>query len=193
MQLLEGFVWLTLGDARWNTALSYVGVALILFQPIATILTIRDRDALRRSMLAAYLLNCAATLCWVWLSYTPANFQTVPAANGHLEWKWLNPLFETAAGRCALLVWAAFFMAPPLLNRHYFYFSFRILTVAVSWVTYSEARTVGSMWCYLASLVFAGVYVDLLIVPWCAARIVSLRLVTSTASPEWNSQAKSRK
>jgi hypothetical protein len=176
-------VWLTLGDARWNTALSIVGTALILFQPLATLLTIRDRDALRRAMLLAYLCNVAATLGWIGLTYPASNFQTVPAANGHLRWKWLDPLFETAAGRVFLVSWAGFFMAPPILNRHYINFSFRLITAAVSFVTYREAGTVGSMWCYLASLVFAGIYIDILILPWCLARLASCARPSAKASP----------
>ena len=173
MQLIEGGVWLTLNradGAQWNRALSIVGFVVISLQPLVSLLTIRGRDALRAKLLLAYVAFLAVTCVYV-LTVASTDFRTLPASNGHLDWKWLSPMFESSVGWCITLVWLTFLLLPWLLNRTYFSLAFILAAFVVSVVAFYKARTIGSMWCWIANLVFLKIVFDILFLQPCMSRL----------------------
>ena len=167
MQLVEGMVWLTLSNGQnWNRALSMAAFALIVLEPLVQLLTIRGHPQLRNWLLVAYAVFSVV----VFFSMTHIDFRMIPAANGHLEWKWINPFFETAVGWCILLIWLTFFMLPPLINRTYLAFAFMLGTFILSVACFIKGHTAGSMWCWMSNIIFVYITVNILFIQPCLVR-----------------------
>jgi len=177
IQLVEGGVWLTLDDARWNRLLSMVAFAIIALEPAAMIATLgRKHATLRRWLFGAYAAFVAAYLAWMTLVVGGFDFRTLPASNGHLEWKWLTPAFTTAVGWTGTLIWLAFFLAPSLLNGAYVAFAALLATFAASVALFYPAHTIGTMWCWVANLIFVKMLFDLLFMQPCMVSIKNRKL-----------------
>ena len=166
MQLLEGLVWLTLNRTRWNVALSVATLTLILLQPVASLMTIEKRKDLRSKLLVAYGAFVVVLLAWALLTIS-MDFRMVPAPNGHLEWKWLTQILETPVGLSLFAVWFLFFILPSALNGSIIAFACIAFTCAASLFTFYQARTFGSLWCWVSNVVFVAIMLDMLFLQPC--------------------------
>ena len=172
MQLVEGVTWLTLDDPSWNAALSVAALALVILQPAASIMTIAESSAATRNrLIMAYGVFVLLLIAWMVTSTTSTDYRMVRASNGHLEWKWLSPIFEPGVGLAFLVGWMCFFLLPQVVNRSIVGFSFLLGTFLLSVYTYHDARTIGSMWCWIANVAFVKVLLDILFFQPCGLRI----------------------
>lgn len=150
MQLVEFFLWIYLNNPALNYFFSVIGFILVISQPFFYIVSIEIFQY-------KYLVLLIYFLCILYF-YIVKNieFKTVVAKNGHLEWKWLNvPLYSA-------LVWLGFFCIRPLYlylknpaknKTELLWFFIIITTFGISYATYVDAKTWGSMWCYIANFI----------------------------------------
>lgn len=142
MQLVEYFVWSKTFSNMW---LSIIGLIIVLIQPIFSILQISINNKYRNWLLGLYLIA-------VFIQYGIVNpwnnidFQTIPAKNGHLKWKWtLTTIFGS--------IWSIFLLFPLWINKYYIPFWFGLFTFLYFAIKNNGTYTVGSMWCWIANLV----------------------------------------
>lgn len=150
IQLVEFFLWTYLNNPELNYFFSGVGFIVILLEPFFFILTIANYKY-RNYVLSLYLF-CILLYC----ATNKIEFKTVVAKNKHLEWKWLDvPLYYA-------FLWVAFFcfstfykyMSNPTKNNFELYaLIFILATAGISFATYIESKTWGSMWCWVANIV----------------------------------------
>ena len=90
MQLLEHFIWKNLKNEQMNMFLSKIGLLLILSQPIAALsMSITDDIPRRNKMIFYYVVTMIVILLYKYF-FSPIQFTTTVAKNGHLMWNWLN-------------------------------------------------------------------------------------------------------
>lgn len=177
IQLVEGLVWLTLDtNGGWNVALAVAAYVIIWLQPIASLLSVRGRDALRNKLAIAYVGSMLALSIawWLWDS-SPTDFRMVPSSNGHLEWKWMSPLFGSPIGIAMISLWLFFFLLPAWLNGTYHMLVLGLVTFFISLYTFAQARTVGSMWCWIANLLFVVILLDILFMQPCMQTVCNFK------------------
>lgn len=98
MQLLEFFIWrYGMNNKDLNRWLSYLGLMIILLQPLAAGFLIKDMWA-KKAYFLAYAGFCLVYIWWHW----PIRFETAVAGNKHLAWRWL------ATSWPFILLWTVF-------------------------------------------------------------------------------------
>lgn len=149
MQLIEFFLWIFIENAALNMFFSAVGLAVILSQPFFFILSM-DGFQYMYHVLALYIFTVL-----VFFSFHKVEFKTAVAGNGHLLWKWIDfPAYFA-------FIWVAFLAFRPF----YLYFSnpaknsiellallFILGGFGISYYTFLESKTWGSMWCWMANI-----------------------------------------
>ena len=168
MQLIEAGVWLTLNrkdGPDWNRVLSIIGFIAIALEPLVSLLRIQN-STLRNRLLLAYVIFALITCVSLIGSM---DFRTLPAANGHLEWKWLSPVFESPIGWCIILIWLTFLIIPLLQSQAYLATAFLLGVFTLSIITFYRERTIGSIWCWIVNLVFVKILIDILFLQPCIA------------------------
>jgi hypothetical protein len=141
MQLIEYIVWTNYTKKDINTKASLAAIALLFFQPIASILTLPSPSQ-RNLFLAAYII---ASFISVVIS-KPAEYTMTRAENGHLAWNWLD---ENAGS--SLVVYFVFLLIPLLLNKEFILLGISFITLFASLYTYHKENTWGSMWCWIVN------------------------------------------
>lgn len=142
MQLIEYFVWKGTVSVE---LLSKLGLILIVFQPIFSILVIENKKYIT-PILIAYSIFIATVVFFV----KPINdlvWKMEKGSNGHLVWHWLNfPLI-------VMIIWLGFLSIRSAINRDWLGFNFIIITAIVSYILYYKTNTWGSLWCWIANSV----------------------------------------
>lgn len=156
MQLVEFFLWTFLSDPQKNAFFSILGFITIMSQPLFFMLSIENGIPKNIIPLIAIIAYIICVIVYFSYNYNKIEFRTVVAKNGHLEWKWLDvPLYNA-------LLWVAFFLFRPsyfLLKNPAKYSSeiipFTIIlgSFIVSYISFREAKTWGTMWCWIANAV----------------------------------------
>jgi hypothetical protein len=86
MQLIEFFLWRNLNNKELNKLFSFLGIFLLLLQPVASLMLLKDLD-LRNKMLALYIIPAFSYFIY---EFTNKDFLTVVSKTGHLKWDWLG-------------------------------------------------------------------------------------------------------
>jgi hypothetical protein len=155
IQLVEFALWTFLDDPVYNRFFSMICAVVIFFEPILLFLMFNHSTAWMRftatyiSVVALYLL----------LGPKLGPFETVKAANGHLNWKWWNGGFWPS------LIWATFLAGGAMYDAFVLHNPFSYLTIlfvfgffAYSFYAYAKYNTFGSMWCFYAFAVVSCLY-----------------------------------
>lgn len=156
MQLIEFFLWTFLTDPFKNAFFSAIGLFAIILQPLFVMLSIENGIPKSIIPLIAIISYVISVVVYFSYNYNKIEFRTVVAKNGHLEWKWLDvPLYNA-------LLWVTFFLFRPLYfllkdPKKYFDeiipFSLIFGGFIVSYISFREAKTWGTMWCWIANAV----------------------------------------
>lgn len=150
MQLIEYFLWKHLNHVKINEFWSKIGLALILVQPIAAILTIGVTNPVAWIMVAVYI----AFLGFIMTAVKPFNtidFSSERASNGHLRWNWLKfPLW-------AIIIWMGFLFFNNLYKKQWVFALINFALITAIYITYINSGTWGSLWCWIANII--SVYV----------------------------------
>ena len=84
MQLIEFFIWRNLDDKFLNHILSIIGMFLVIIQPIASLLMLKD-ESLKYKLITLY--SIVAFPFFIYQNYDH-KMTTVVSKLGHLNWKW---------------------------------------------------------------------------------------------------------
>ena len=138
IQLIEYFLWKDLRVPKLNAIWSKVGLTVILLEPLAAILLIKNAN-LRQKAILAYGVWIAAVLLT-----QKFDFTTVVGGNGHLKWNWLIPSFWWA------VPWFIFLFGAIWVSGNPRVFWFAVATWLISSYFYLRYKTIASMWCWIA-------------------------------------------
>jgi hypothetical protein len=152
MQLLEFFVWkygLGKNNNALNSTLSAIGLSLILLQPVAAGMMIKEKQV-RLAYLVAYAIWTCIYLYTSW----PKSFNMSVAKNGHLMWEWFTP-----ASIWLLVTWTSFIIVALYISRlHIIKFVasavFVVLATCFSYWMFIRYGTWGSVYCSIINLLF---------------------------------------
>lgn len=153
MQLVEYFLWRTMGNAAQNKFWTNAGQALLVAQPIVSLLMLGD-PALKGGLLLTYGVFIAHLVA----KYDVANLSTRVAPNGHLHWQWAKVSWLER------LLWLFFLMFSLVYNKFYKTVAVGLFLFAVTYYSYHRHQTAGSMWCWLVNLSMLAYAVALLVV-----------------------------
>ena len=124
-----------------NRKLSILGALLLVIQPMASLLLLKD-DFVKKTMLAAY--SIPAISFFVYKVYTQ-EFNTTVTKSGHLRWNWINLDKNKILG----LVWFFFLYFSIFSNKQNYEAGFITLFLLVlSYYSYNKEGSYGSLWCW---------------------------------------------
>ena len=146
MQLVEYFIWKNIDNIEWNHIFSVIGLILLIIEPISTIFLI-EAATLRNSMLLIYGLFIALIIYF----YYPWKPYTRIAKNKHLQWDWWPQIKNFYI---IIIVWSLFFFIPLFIEKYYVFLTFSMITATISYITYYNTGTAGSMWCWVANSIW---------------------------------------
>ena len=139
MQLTEYFVWSKQFSNQVVSQLSYI---LIILQPFFGLLTI-DKP-IKNVLLFFYI--CFVAVVMVLKPWSSIDFRTIPAANGHLAWYWLQFSFPLMS------IWFLFLISNQVLKRNWILLLCVSIAISVSYILYNKTLTWGSLWCWISNL-----------------------------------------
>lgn len=139
LQLTEYFIWSKQFSNRLLSQLSYI---LILSQPFFGLLTI-DKP-IKNVLLFLYI--CFIAVLMILKPWSSIDFRTIPAANGHLAWHWLQFSFPLIS------IWFLFLILNQVLKRNWILLLCVSIAISVSYILYHETLTWGSLWCWISNV-----------------------------------------
>ena len=158
MQLIEFFLWRNLNNKDINRKLSIAGALLLMVQPIASLLMLKD-DFTRKAMLTTYTIPAFAY--FIYKVNTQSNFNTTVTPTGHLRWNWLNQDKNKLLG----LIWFFFLYFSIFVEKQYYTAGIITLALlAVSYYSYNKEGSYGSLWCWSINSLMIYYAIKLLIV-----------------------------
>lgn len=156
MQLIEFFLWRNLNNKEYNKLFSILGSLLILLQPVASLMMLKNYS-LRINMLIAY---CIPFFSYFIYKISSKNFTTVVAKNGHLKWDWAD--FD-GSKNILLIFWLFFLFFSLFINKFYFGLIYTIVLLILSFYSYNSYGTFGSLWCWAINSIILYYAIKLLV------------------------------
>jgi hypothetical protein len=141
MQLIEFFLWRNLNDKEINKLFSILGALLLLLQPVASLMLLKDIP-LRNKMLTIYGIPAFSYFIYEFIN---KDFLTVVSKTGHLKWKWV----DLSGNKEILFVgWLFFLFFSIFYNKHYLGLAYTIILLLISLHSYTKDGSFGSLWCW---------------------------------------------
>ena len=151
MQLVEYFLWRNLNDKKKVQTISLLGQLLVLVQPIASLLMLKN-DVLKWGMILLYSVPA-----FFMFMLSNKNYKTT-VVNGHLKWNWMP------TSDFMYLIWLFFLLFSFIVNGHfYMLFAAFVLFVITYWSNHSTG-TAGSLWCWSINLFMIYFAIQLLVI-----------------------------
>ena len=158
MQLIEFFLWRNLNNKDMNRKLSIAGALLLMVQPIASLLMLKN-EFTRNALLTTYTIPAFAY--FIYKVITQRNFNTTVTPTGHLRWNWLNQDKNKLLG----LIWFFFLYFSVFSNKQYYTAGgITLALLAISYYSYSKEGSYGSLWCWSINSLMIYYAIKLLIV-----------------------------
>jgi len=144
IQLIEYFLWKNLNNIEANKIISKIGLFVILLQPFASIMTIKEINY-RNNLLMIYGIPIITYYVY---KITNCNIHTTKSKSGHLFWNWDVSKYE---GIILALMYFTFFFYPMYYNKDYILGTFAFITCCLTAYGYRKDGSFGSMWCWTAN------------------------------------------
>lgn len=141
MQLIEFFIWRNLDNKKLNNLLSILGALLLVIQPIASLLMLKD-ESLKYKLIILYSLFAFPFL--IYQNYDH-EMTTVVSKSGHLAWKW-NDL--TGYKQIIYFLWLIVLYFSLIVNKNYIALIYVTILLAISYYSYVKDGSAGSLWCW---------------------------------------------
>lgn len=152
IQLVEFFLWISLDKPVMNTAVSYIGLVLILLQPFVSVYLFTE------GRLRIFLLILYSILTLIWLPGQKVKpFTKISDVDSHLEWNWFDGF-----PRLFAYIWMTFFTLPILYNRQYLLLFSAITTLAMSLFQFYRGDTWKSLWCWSSNFTWLFFYAKII-------------------------------
>ena len=143
MQLLEYFLWTNLKN-NWNRFFSIIGFILIILLAAFSINGSQNKYTW-------YVLGLYFIFIFYVLFTIDIHFHTSVAPNKHLSWNWLKlPLY-------IIFIWTLFFMYSSIYSIYLGDYKdlniiiFVAFTYLITFYSYYDSNTFGTMWCWIAN------------------------------------------
>ena len=141
MQLIEFFIWRNIDNKKLNNLFSTLGALLLLIQPIASLLMLKD-ESLKYKLIALY--SIVAVPFFIYQNYDH-EMTTVFSKYGHLAWKW-NDLF--GYNLIIYLLWFTALYFSLIVNKNYEPLIYVTILLAISYYSFLQDGSEGSLWCW---------------------------------------------
>ena len=140
MQLIEFFLWRNLSNRSINSFLSFAGLVLLVLQPIASMMLLKNKP-FRNKLLLVY--GSAAVMYLFYLSLYK-HFQTTVSVAGHLKWDWAFKTYFVPI----ILFYLFFLYLPLIINKNVLGLAFTLSLFASYYFFYYRDGSAGSLWCW---------------------------------------------
>ena len=141
MQLIEFFIWRNIDNKKLNNLLSILGALLLIIQPIASLLMLKD-DSLKYKLITLY--SIVAFPIFIYQNYKH-KMTTVVSKLGHLDWKW-NIL--SGYKQILYLLWFILLYFSLFVNKNYEALIYVTILLAISYYSFLQDGSEGSLWCW---------------------------------------------
>jgi hypothetical protein len=141
MQLIEFFIWRNIDNKKLNNLFSTLGALLLLIQPIASLLMLKD-ESLKYKLIALY--SIVAVPFFIYQNYDH-EMTTVVSKYGHLAWKW-NDLF--GYNLIIYLLWFTALYFSLIVNKNYEPLIYVTILLAITYYSFLQDGSEGSLWCW---------------------------------------------
>ena len=141
MQLIEFFIWRNIDNKKLNNLFSTLGALLLLIQPIASLLMLKD-ESLKLKLITLY--SIVAVPFFIYQNYDH-EMTTVVSKYGHLAWKW-NDLF--GYNLIIYLLWFTALYCSLIVNKNYEPLIYVTILLAISYYSFLQDGSEGSLWCW---------------------------------------------
>ena len=147
MQLIEFFIWRNINDKSLNKLFSILGLLLISFQPIFSLMMLKN-DILKPILLIIY--SIVASLFFV---YKTTHFEIISSVskNGHLKWEWGHFIKYEIIVVYAL--WLFCLLYAPIVNKQYTVIFYVMILFILSMYSFYKDGSDGSLWCWLINTI----------------------------------------
>ena len=147
MQFFEFLLWRNLKNRDWNYWISMAGSFLLLIQPIASLMLLKDVN-LRKTMLLCYSIPAGLAFFY---NVVGNDFSTTVSKCGHLKWNWLAKKSNLSYLRYAFYLF--FMLYSFYVNKQFVSILFALLLFAISYYSYYKHGSAGSLWCWIVNIV----------------------------------------
>lgn len=157
MQLIEFFLWRNLNNKELNKLFSILGASLLLLQPVASLMLLKDID-LRNKMLMIYSIPAFSYFIY---KVTTRDFLTEVTRSGHLKWDWIH---LNGNKQILFIGWLFFLFFSILYNKLYLGFAYTVALLLISLYSYTKEGSFGSLWCWSINSVMLFYVIKLLVI-----------------------------
>ncbi len=157
MQLIEFFIWRNLNNKRLNKLFSNLGAVLLLLQPVASLMLLKDID-LRNKMLTLYVIPAFSYFIY---EFSNKDFLTSVSKVGHLKWDWVD---LTGNKRILLIAWLFFLFFSIFYNKYYLVLVYTVALLIISLYSYLKDGSFGSLWCWSINSLMLFCAIKLLVI-----------------------------
>lgn len=153
MQLIEFFLWRNLKNRRMNNLFSIFGAIVVLVQPIASLLLLKD-DALKYKLIVPYSI---IAFIFIVQQINDHEFYTTVSKNGHLVWYW------NYSNKFLYLLWILLLLFSIFMNGYYSLLVYTVFLILITYYTFDKDGTAGSLWCWVLNSVMIYYAANLLL------------------------------
>lgn len=157
MQLIEFFLWRNLNDKSLNQLFSILGALLLLFQPVASLMLLKD-ITLRNKMLMIYIIPAFSHFIY---KVTSKDFLTEVSKTGHLKWNWID---LSGNKQIFFVAWLFFLFFSIFYNKQYLALAYTIALLIISLYSYTKDGSFGSLWCWSINSLMLFYAIKLLVI-----------------------------
>lgn len=157
MQLIEFFLWRNLNDKELNKLFSILGALLLLLQPVASLMLLKDID-LRNKLVMLYSIPAFSYFIY---KVTTRDFLTEVTRSGHLKWDWIH---LNRNKQILFIGWLFFLFFSILYNKLYLGFTYTVALLLISLYSYTKEGSFGSLWCWSINSLMLFYAIKLLVI-----------------------------
>lgn len=146
VQLAEAGVWIYYDNPAMNTFFTNIILVILVFELI-TAGNLIDNYKIKYAYYGLVLFY----IIYLSFGYKYNNIHSIKEKNGHLRWV-ANFSNDTLYPYAILLLLP--FLIIAITDRSYYYFIFALITLIISVVSYKKDKTISSMWCWIANMLW---------------------------------------
>lgn len=145
MQLIEFFIWRNIDNKNLNNLFSILGSFLILIQPIASLLLLKD-ESLKYKLITLY--SIVAFPNFIYHNYYN-KITTEVSKLGHLKWNWQD---TSGFNKVLYIFYFVILFFSFFVNKNYYGLTVVLFLLAITYYSFLQDGSEGSLWCWSINL-----------------------------------------
>lgn len=145
IQLIEYFAWRNINNRKIIYYLSVIGSFILLFQ-ISLLNYSYLKSTNEKIQIFIIILIFAITV--LYYNFANKKFKMEKGENGHLKWLWID--FPVPI----IFIIIFLYLYPASKSKSKYTFIFLLITIIISLYYYYKYKTWGSIWCYIANILW---------------------------------------